>query len=164
MAWYNEWYHIASVELNDITKRIMHLTENADHPYKNFISDKEKIEWVPLESIKPFREFDRGNPKDIGYYEGAQENIDSLKKSILQEGFHSPLMLEYHQPNRAAYLGEGNHRLSAAESIGLSHVPVTVFRSEYKSPRKNIKSVPGYEPDMHNYVPGSLKPSEIGIQ
>lgn len=54
------------------------------------------------------------------------------RKLLSGEGFHSPILLEYHHPTGSAYVGEGNHRMNAAYNLGVSHVPAYFYRT--KSP------------------------------
>ncbi len=65
-----------------------------------------------------------------GDHPGAQE---SLQDSIKYQGIHEPLNLSYHQPHNPDGEGEwsirdGSHRLLAAQTLGLSHVPVVHTR------------------------------------
>ena len=94
--------------------------------------------------------------------------MDGIKKLLLEEGFRSPLNVDYNINDRYAYLGEGNHRLIAAQELGLTHVPVTVHRSgEYSKHgnkgRGNAKQVNGVDPDQFGYVPGQMTPTQIGL-
>ncbi|NBX51275.1 hypothetical protein EBT25_15460 [bacterium] len=109
-------------------------------------------EMVPISVLKEMR----GN--DLRY-EGAE--LINLAEDIKKNGLRNPGMLEYYQPSRNAYLGEGNHRLAALEMAGYTHMPVTVFRNEHSDTRGKAKPVRGIEPDRHGYVPGNLKPSQI---
>lgn len=147
---------------NDITSHVMSLTKANDRSLANY----EKVEWIPLEDAHKIREFDRLSPEhDTG---NSRSTVDQLKKSIMEEGFHTPLNVDYNINDRYAYLGEGNHRLIAAQELGLTHVPVTVHRSgeSYNVGNKgrgNAKQVPGVDPDQHGYVMGQMTPTQIGL-
>lgn len=82
-----------------------------------------------------------------------------LIPSIQKEGLKSPGFIAYYQDSRHAVLDEGHHRLAALEKMGATHFPVTVHRVESDS--KRGVPVRGIEPNMHGYVPGRLRPSEI---
>lgn len=147
---------------NDITSHVMSLTKANDRSLANY----EKVEWIPLEDAHKIREFDRLTPEhDTGR---SRSTVDGIKKSLLEEGFRSPLNVDYNINDRYAYLGEGNHRLIAAQELGITHVPVTVHRSgEYSKHgnkgRGNAKQVPGVDPDQHGYVMGQMTPTQIGL-
>ena len=75
---------------------------------------------VPTEWLADFREFNRRvNP--VG-----QDNVEILKRSILEEGFGDALILEVGLNGRARLI-EGNHRIVAALELGLENVPVRVI-------------------------------------
>lgn len=59
------------------------------------------------------------------------------RKLLSGEGFHYPIMLEYHHDTGSAYVGEGNHRMNAAYNLGVSHVPAYFYRSS--SSPKNVE-------------------------
>ena len=45
------------------------------------------------------------------------------------QGFEDPIMVQFDGRSKKAYVGEGNHRVRAAQEAGVSHVPVRVVRS-----------------------------------
>lgn len=88
----------------------------------------------------------------------GSDYIQKLADSIQKEGLREPGAIEYFQEGRTAYMAEGHHRLAALESLGHTHMPMTVFRRS--SSGRGIP-VRGKDPDMGDYVPGNMKPSEI---
>ena len=125
----------------------------SNHPYKDY------IEWVPVEELKKFKEFDR-------LWEDAnsdsKENIENLRQLIRENKLNQPLILQYSQWNRKALLVEWNHRIVAAELEWLDAVPVRVMRIK-RDLDKGVE-VTWIEPNQHWYVEEDLRPSEIGIK
>jgi hypothetical protein len=74
-------------------------------------------------------------------------------------------MLIYYQDIKSAILGEGNHRLYAAYSNDIKLCPVRVVRNTQWRQGCGYTAVriPGFREDSTGYVPGDLKPSQIGI-
>lgn len=146
--------HLSGQQFNEQTAQIA-----AKSDYSNWISPSSslhgKIGWVPTSTVASMREYHPHELRDPA-------NVPHLAEDISEHGFKSPLIMEYGQNERTAYLGEGNHRLAAAERLGLSHVPVHVMRSmRTGSPR--ARRVPGAAEDVTGYVPGNMHPSEIGL-
>lgn len=84
---------------------------------------------LPISLMKRYTEYNR---------EGAEEQTDSADRinnmaSELRKGgvIREPLILEHSTEHQWGYLGEGHHRLLAAEKAGLTHVPVTVYSPSY---------------------------------
>jgi len=151
-----------NASINDITSNIIALTKANKKSDANHV----KVEWVPLEDVHRIREFDRLDPiYDTG---NSRSTVDNIKSSLLKNGFINPLKVSYNMNDRYAYLGEGNHRIIAAKELGLTHVPVTVYRygesnnHGYKG-RGWAKQFPGVEPDQFGYVPGNMTPTQIGL-
>lgn len=109
----------------------------------------EKIEFVPTKVLWKLREFDRPSTGDLRY-------------SIMVNGLQEPIMIVYYQHTRKAYVGEGNHRLAVAKSLGIEALPTRVIRSESTTITKGVR-IKGIDPDEYGYVKGSLYPSEIGL-
>ncbi len=115
------------------------------------------VEWVPLHELKGLREYDRTkNPNT---------DLDALTEDIRQNGLKSPLIIQYGKNDRRAKLGEGNHRLVAAERLGISHLPARVLRT---STCPDGYPVPGHKEEFDQYghprhVNADLRPSEIGL-
>lgn len=102
-------------------------------------------ELVPISILKGMR----GN--------NLQYDVSELAESLKKEGFRNPGVIQYHQKNRTAILGEGNHRLAAAEQAGFTHMPVWVERMNVEGRGVPVR---GIDP-VEDYVPGTLRPSQI---
>lgn len=81
---------------------------------------------LPIETVKRYRELDREGAHSYG--EHSEEIINKLTEELKSGGvIKEPLMLEHSTKHQWGYLGEGHHRLIAAERAGLTHVPVFVY-------------------------------------
>ena len=81
---------------------------------------------LPIETVKRYREYDREGEHSQGKH--SEETIESIAKELRGGGvIKEPLMLEHSTKHQWGYLGEGHHRLAAAERAGLTHVPVFVY-------------------------------------
>lgn len=119
---------------------------------------EDKIEFVPTHVLDKHKEYDREvDPR----FEGDHAHLDEVTKDIAEHGVTSPLIMTYGQKDRRAYIGEGNHRLAAAKRLGITHLPVRVYRASHTDGRG--APVPGVTPNEHGYVKGDMKPSEIGL-
>jgi len=102
---------------------------------------KGMVEEVPIDWLWQFRkvrgempeDLDRYDPKErewiINIIKEERENINRLKKEILEEGLRVPLMLEAGRDG-TVHLGEGNHRLIALKELGYENVPVRVVTGD----------------------------------
>jgi hypothetical protein len=124
------------------------------------INQRSTTELVPIEDLWRAREYTR-----------PSERWKPIQESIEEHGLREPLMLEYNPKTQRVYLGEGNHRLAAMRESGNTYAPARVVRSSgapsqgYSSSRPGFLGVPvqGPPPDQFGYVPGDLKPSQIGL-
>lgn len=120
------------------------------------------VEWVPIDVIEKYSPVDRSQP-DMSLY--TEEDWQALRDSVAQ-GWTSPLILTYFKNDNTAVLSEGNHRLQVAKQLGLTEVPVRVYRLSMTSAESSYSDeaqpVPGH-PDAPDYVPADLKPSDIGL-
>lgn len=93
-----------------------------------------------------------------------RETIDSIKSDITSgKGIHTPLMIEYNPDQKRGYLGEGNHRLRAAEEAGAPVVPARVVRS-YKDMSKlgaPMHTDTVFAAHDSTYVPSDIHPSHF---
>jgi ribosomal protein S18 acetylase RimI-like enzyme len=115
------------------------------------------VEWLPTALVARFREYDR----DANPLTSDTEYLNKLMGDIQQNGIQEPLILEYSRSTRTALLTEGNHRLAAALRLGLTEVPVRVYRREGAFPGGKGVLVPGFEGNYH--CPADMKPSDIGV-
>ena len=150
-----------SIDSKDINKKTI----------ENYIQEKidgrhrKEIELVSVNELDKFKEYNRGllygvHSPNIG--RKGSRGWNELLADIKENGIKEPLILIYGQDNRVAYLGEGNTRLAIAKELGIKDVPVVVIRERKGSEAVGAK-VKGYNPDGTGYVPGDLKPSDIGI-
>lgn len=120
----------------------------------------EHAEWVRTEVMWNLREYDRGLTRPDG--------VARVAASLKRFGFVAPVLLIYYQHDRAALLGEGNHRVAAALMLDMEWCLVRVMRNtRYPGPRhytsRTPVPVPGAEPNRFGHVNADLKPSEIGL-
>ena len=112
------------------------------------------VELVSIQTIKKYMEYpNRTIPTTL---------IESIRKNGIME----PLTITYYQMDKAALLTEGNHRVIAAEKAGYKSVPIRVIRYERSwagGMGNRPIAVSGFTPNEYGYVPGDLKPSQIGI-
>ena len=110
----------------------------------------EQTELVPLSVLKGMREFDRAAT--------APERVQTLAADIQKNGIQEPLMVVYDVKSGRAMLGEGNHRIAAAEQLGLDSLPVRVARVGDGSLAEKGVDVAGTS------RAADLRPSDIGLQ
>lgn len=121
-------------------------------------------EWVPIEVAQRFRDH------------GGNEGKDRFDRDIEGDlrsgrGMKQPLMLLHHSGlydgkwagERQAHLGEGNHRLNAAERAGWTHVPMRVVNmSRFEARTGKGKPIPaGWHKPGVEQTPEMCKPSEV---
>jgi len=71
-----------------------------------------------------------GNPTE-------PERVRHYERKLLNgEGFQSPIRVMHHFGSGGAIVHEGNHRLQAAQNLGLSHVPTVMDRQSSEIPSK----------------------------
>jgi hypothetical protein len=85
-----------------------------------------------------------------------------LAESIKVEGIQYPLVVEYNIPTGRAILHEGNHRLVAAESLGLPNVPVGVVTTTSPTSEAALRGVP-LESKIVGQLDREISPSQIGL-
>lgn len=125
--------------------------------------EDQNVEMVRTEDLVPYREFDRAKVPNW-----REEKINELREDIRKNGIKEPLILSYGATKGNTILGEGNTRLMIAQELGIPEVPVTVIRSTdlVKASEKAaepVKAPKKVEPNEYGYVPGNMKPSDIGI-
>jgi len=123
------------------------------------------IENVNVDELLKFREFQR--PKDARYNE--------LLADIKKNGIKEPIIIHYYDNGKTAIVGEGNRRIQIAKELGIKEVPATVIRNfgAYEASglgttmeggiKFKAQSVPGVISDQGGYIPGNMRPSDIGI-
>lgn len=110
---------------------------------------KLKIEYVSLDSIKPYA----GNAK-----KHPAEQIEQIKKSITDYGFNDPIAVWHGE------VVEGHGRLIAATELGLEKVPIfrlddmtDTARRAYTLVHNKLTLNSGYDPDMLSLELGELE-------
>jgi ParB-like nuclease family protein len=116
---------------------------------------------------EPWRADPRAQAVPVSFLEGlpggnklGKTDIEALKADILENGIREPIPLEYSQADNTILLSEGNHRLAAAKQLGLTELPVRFVRTTRPLGGKPVR---GFRPDEHDYVPGDLRPADIGV-
>lgn len=123
------------------------------HHIKADIGGYTNVEMVPRHEIERYasQPLIPGHTKEVGTH-------------MATSGRMEPLLLHYHPDTSEAYLGEGNHRLAAARTLKMDHLPVRVQRSHYGLPGPGVKTPqphPAIEAGTH--IPHDIKPSDIGL-
>ena len=115
------------------------------------------VEMVPTSTLNRFKEFTRDVPM------GGDLRYQELKADIKENGIKEPLILMYFQHSKSVLLVEGNHRLRIANELGINELPVRVSR--YEGDDSHYPKAVAIDSPLkqYGYVPGDLKPSDIGI-
>lgn len=134
-------------------------------------------EYVPIEALKPALEYDRrpNAPKlvDQNGEELTQaadpEYWERLKASMAKHGPLAPVWLQYDPDSGHAYVGEGNHRVRIAEELGMTHLPVMLYRTRrgqgFGGAHIKLKPLGGQlnEYGYEQHVPQYIRPSDVGL-
>jgi hypothetical protein len=89
-------------------------------------AENPNAEQVPTDWLQQFATHDRTGRSTTPAY--GREQVDNVKRELLERGFDDPLILDVAADGRAI-LFDGNHRLAAAIELGLEKVPVRVVTS-----------------------------------
>jgi hypothetical protein len=117
-----------------------------------------ETQMVPVEALRPYMEWDR----ELGHDQYTRDLYDHIQQHGINEG----LFLDYNPDTGKGHISEGNHRLQIADQIGISHVPLTVYRSQRKPRNGQWEGHPlpqQVEPDRYNYVPQTIRPTDVGL-
>lgn len=98
-----------------------------EQPPEFSASSKKHFEYVPIEEIEQYREFDREVVK--------KNDLDKLTEDIRKNGIKEPIQLKVDR-NGNALIVEGNTRLAAAKRAGIKNIPVEVVEGEFGSINK----------------------------
>lgn len=91
---------------------------------------------LPISLVKKYVEYDRAGKDSQGSH--SEQRINDITNELKSGGvIQEPLMLEHSTKHQWGYLGEGHHRLLAAERAGLTHVPVFIYSSEGRKVESN---------------------------
>ena len=96
--------------------------------------------------------------------ETTGEHAREVGLRMAETGSMEPLILQYHPKTGEAYLGEGNHRLRAANRLQMEHVPVRVTRAAYGLGGPGVRT-PKEHPAIAagEHVPCDIRPSDLGL-
>lgn len=95
--------------------------------------------------------------------ETSAERAKEVGTRIANRGEMEPLILHYHPGSGEAYLGEGNHRLRAAKTLKMSHLPVRVTRANYGLPGEGAPTPQRHPQEGRGHVPYDIRPSDLGL-
>jgi len=116
-------------------------------------------ELLPIKALKALKEWDRKKEPKL-----TQEELETLKQSIKEEGIKEPLILKYNPVSGYALLVEGNNRIEAADKNGEYLVPVRVLtdtKLEEKEGKGAYIKNPRLRIPKNEYCPKDMKPSQI---
>lgn len=122
----NSYYRIPEdqariVTIEDVAKR---WSEEGDKLYDvDWINGKYHV-IVPTEVLVKYREFDRAGENAAP---NSRERIEELKQSLQEQGWVNPLHITVYRDGQPPKLSEGNHRLVAAQELGIREIPVVFF-------------------------------------
>ncbi len=130
-------------------------------------TSQKTVGWVPTDVVREFKEYHR--------QPGGRDNIrdvdswDNLKDHIRQNGFMAPVGIHFNEETGMGHLGEGNHRAQIAEELGLTHIPVQIFRSYRSSPTAVPMRLTPEADARHrdhrgeSWLPDTMHPSDFGL-
>jgi hypothetical protein len=117
---------------------------------------------VPVAAIKHLREFHR-RPGTGWHYDYWLR----LKYDIAHAGFEGPLTLFYNPRTGRRCLKEGNDRLVIAEELGMTNVPLSIYRTTSDDESMRAMHEPGTclmtDDRGFSKFPQQAKPSVIGL-
>ena len=130
--------------------------------------DRSVVGEVPTHVVARYRHHEG----DVNY-EHSEQVVNQIRADIRSGvGIKDPIMLEYDHKSGWAYLGEGNHRLRAAELENVPTVPMRVIRSprrpsqvrdlEGRGAPASHKPIPGVRSD-DDYIPSDIHPHFINF-
>jgi len=121
---------------------------------------------LPVATLKKYVEYDRTDSQ-------SEKTINSIANELRGGGvIKEPLMLEHNVTDQHGYLGEGHHRLLAAERAGHTHVPAFVFSSKHNDKVTKYKrsgigapltlmNPSQWDPNNDGYQPKELHPGHF---
>lgn len=112
------------------------MTPQEIHPRVNDYKGEQDGGYGPDRTIVGFVRTDALS--DMRGNETAPERVEEVLDSIRREGIREPLVVTFNPKTGKMYLGDGNHRLEAAERLGMPWVPVRV----------NVRRMPWDEDDL----------------
>jgi hypothetical protein len=96
-----------------------------------------------------------------------EEGRPSLKENIYNEGIKKPIEITVSKRDGVAVISEGNHRLRAAQELGITEVPIKIKvrnRDPYIDPEQSAyRGERPTELDVSGLEEGDYSPTEIGF-
>ena len=131
------------------------------------------VGFLPTRAVAQYRHHDGEWTGHQAEHPRDRAIIDSIRHDLRSgHGLEEPLELDYHHRAGWAALGEGNHRLRAAEEEGVPVVPVRVVGRSGFAARAKEKGIgapahlqgplPGAEHDP-DYEPPTFHPSHLDV-
>jgi hypothetical protein len=109
-------------------------TAKALDEIKEFKAESDRyFEYVPIEEIEKYKEFDRATEKKWG---SADDTLEKLIDDIRKNGIKNPITLQVDGKGNALVV-EGNTRLAAAKQLGIKNIPVRIVSGEFGSINKD---------------------------
>ena len=102
------------------------------------------FEYVPIEEIEKYKEFDRATEKKWG---SVDNTLEELVADIQKNGIKTPITLQVDRNNNALVV-EGNTRLAAAKKLGIKNIPVRIISGEFGSINKDKTKKLGRKRDI----------------
>lgn len=148
----SEWQkEQADIESNDkLTpeekeKAKVESTAKALEGVKEFKAESDRyFEYVPIEEIEKYKEFDRATEKKWG---SVDNTLEELVADIQKNGIKTPITLQVDRNNNALVV-EGNTRLAAAKKLGIKNIPVRIISGEFGSINKDKTKKLGRKRDI----------------
>jgi GNAT superfamily N-acetyltransferase len=102
---------------------------NVDHYQSGGIGHQDNDESRSVVGFMPTGFMKRYREHAGDQHSGSRDTIDKIKGDIAEgKGIHNPITVHYSDEHKWGFIGEGNHRLQAADESGLRTVPVRVIR------------------------------------
>ena len=111
-----------------------------------------------------------GGQVNIGYNADIKDwefsdNLEDLGNSMKTRGVQEPLIIIVGQQNQKAYIGEGNHRLAAANQAGIKELPVRIMVRKVAQANNDGDSMLDVSSILkiptEGYTPSDAKPSNV---
>ena len=120
-------------------------TAKALEGLKEFKAESDRyFEYVPIEEIEKYKEFDRATEKKWG---SVDNTLEELVDDIQKNGIKTPITLQVDRNNNALVV-EGNTRLAAAKKLGIKNIPVRIISGEFGSINKSKAKKIGRKRDL----------------
>lgn len=125
-----------------------------DHPHGLMKAYRHKIEYVPVHWLKGMR----GNELRHG-----DDEIWEMSQDIRRHGMRNPVIISAGKNSRTAKVGEGNHRVEAADLEGFTHVPAWVSVGDTGGDDVFPKGYHHHDliPESNRYFSAESRPSEV---